>query len=64
VNKVLLSVTFGLLFLSILVQVQEGHAQTIDPLIDSPGKSIGSDFNGDGVHDFIVGAGANNDGGK
>jgi len=63
VNKVLLSVTFGLLFLSILVLVQEGHAQTIDPLIDSPGNTIGSDFNGDGIHDFIVGAYKNNDGG-
>jgi len=26
------------------------------PLIDTPGKTIGSDFNGDGIHDFIVGA--------
>ncbi|MBI3018856.1 MAG: FG-GAP repeat protein, partial [Deltaproteobacteria bacterium] len=28
----------------------------IEPLIDSPGKTVGSDFNGDGIHDFIVGA--------
>ena len=33
-----------------------------DPLIDSPGKTIGSDFNGDGIHDFIVGAYGNDDG--
>jgi len=60
-NKVLLSITFGLLFLFIIVQLQEGHAQSIDPLIDTPGKSIGSDFNGDGIHDFIVGAYGNDD---
>jgi len=35
----------------------------IRPLIDSPGNTIGSDFNGDGIHDFIVGARFNNDGG-
>src|SRR3989338_11707604 len=34
----------------------------IRPLIDSPGKTIGSDFNGDGIHDFIVGANFNDDG--
>ncbi|MBI3019030.1 MAG: FG-GAP repeat protein [Deltaproteobacteria bacterium] len=27
----------------------------IDPLIDSPGKTMGSDFNGDGIHDVIIG---------
>jgi len=59
----LLSVTFGLLFLFTIVQVQEGHAQSIDPLIDTPGKTIGSDFNGDGVHDIIIGAPGNDDGG-
>jgi len=62
VNKVLLSITFGLLFLFTIVQLQEGHAQSIDPLIDSPGKTIGSDFNGDGIHDFIVGADNNEEG--
>jgi len=35
----------------------------IHPLIDTPGKTIGSDFNGDGIHDFIVGAILNDDGG-
>jgi len=40
------------------------HSQSIDPLIDSPGKTIGSDFNGDGIHDFIVGARRNDDGGN
>jgi len=33
----------------------------IRPLIDSPGNTIGSDFNGDGIHDFIVGAYQNDD---
>jgi len=60
----LLSTTFGLLFLFTIVRVQEGHAQAIDPLIDSPGKTVGSDFNGDGIHDIIVGADKNNDGGS
>jgi len=64
----LLSTTFGLLFLFIFVQVQakatKGYTQSIDPLIDSPGKTIGSDFNGDGIHDFIVGAPNNDDGGS
>jgi len=62
VNKVLLSVTFALLFFFIIVHMPEGRAQAIDPLIDSPGKTIGSDFNGDGIHDFIVGAFGNDDG--
>jgi len=43
--------------------VQEGFTQSIDPLIDSPGNTIGSDFNGDGIHDFIVGASGNADAG-
>jgi len=64
VNKVLLSVTFGFLFLLTIVRVQEGYTQSIDPLIDSPGNTIGSDFNGDGIHDFIVTANRNNDGGS
>jgi len=33
----------------------------IRPLIDSPGKTIGSDFNGDGIHDIIAGAYGNDD---
>jgi len=52
---------FGFL-LSILI-VKNGKAQSVTPLIDSPGKTIGSDFNGDGVHDLIVGAYLNNEGG-
>ena len=43
--------------------IRELKNQGVRPLIDSPGKTIGSDFNGDGVHDFIVGAHGNNDGG-
>jgi len=54
VNKVSLSVTFALLFLFSIVHVD---AQDVAPLIDTPGKTIGSDFNGDGIDDFIVGAG-------
>jgi len=59
------SLIFGFL-LSVLLVI-DGNAQSIEPLIDSPGKTIGSDFNGDGIHDFIVGArlndaGANNGG--
>ncbi len=34
----------------------------IEPNIDSPLRTIGSDFNGDGIHDIIVGAHVNNDG--
>jgi len=60
----LLSGTFGLLFLFTIVRVQDGYTQAIDPLIDTPGKTIGSDFNGDGIHDFIVGAPYNDDGGS
>lgn len=33
----------------------------MEPLIESPGKSVGSDFNGDGIHDVIAGASLNND---
>jgi len=32
------------------------NKEFVRPLIDTPGKTIGSDFNGDGIHDFIVGA--------
>jgi len=45
-----------------LLSHAEQH-QSIDPLVDTPGRSIGSDFNGDGIHDFIVGAYQNVDGG-
>jgi len=58
----LLFAAFGLLFLLITLPLQEGYTQFIDPLIDSPGRTIGSDFNGDGIHDFIVGADGNDDG--
>ncbi len=34
----------------------------IEPNTDSPGKTIGSDFNGDGIHDFLVSAYTNDDG--
>lgn len=33
----------------------------IEPLIDSPGKAVGSDFNGDGIADVLMGARLNND---
>jgi len=52
---------FFLLIFSLTVSFQNSYA--LDPLIDTPGKTIGSDFNGDGIHDFIVGANLNNDGG-
>lgn len=35
----------------------------VEPLIDSPGKTVGSDFNGDGIHDIAAAAHLNNDGG-
>lgn len=34
----------------------------VEPLVDSPGKTVGSDFNGDGIHDILMGAFRNNDG--
>jgi len=52
-----------LLFVGLLFCASPLFSQSIDPLIDTPGKTIGSDFNGDGIHDFIVGAELNNDGG-
>jgi len=58
-SRVLSFVVVGLLFLSPYI-----HAQSIAPLIDTPGKTTGSDFNGDGIHDFIVGAQNNDDGGS
>jgi len=58
-SRVLSVVVVGLLFLGPYI-----HAQSIAPLIDSPGNTIGSDFNGDGIHDFIVGAQSNDDGGS
>lgn len=33
----------------------------VEPLVDSPGKSVGSDFNGDGIHDVVMGADQNAD---
>lgn len=33
----------------------------IEPLIDSPGKAVGSDFNGDGIADVLMGARLNDD---
>lgn len=34
----------------------------VAPLVDSPAKTIGSDFNGDGIHDIAMDADLNNDG--
>jgi hypothetical protein len=28
----------------------------VEPLVDSPAKTIGSDFNGDGIHDILTSA--------
>lgn len=33
----------------------------VEPLVDSPGKTVGSDFNGDGIHDLLMGARLNDD---
>ncbi len=38
------------------------NSDLIAPLVDSPGKTVGSDFNGDGIHDMAMGAHRNNDG--
>ena len=43
--------------------IRELKDQGIRPLIDSPGKTIGSDFNGDGIHDVIIGAYKDDNGG-
>jgi len=55
VNKVLFIFGFVTFFV-LIVFIPEGIPQAIDPLIDTPGKSIGSDFNGDGIHDVIISA--------
>jgi len=53
-----LKIGFAISFFIIVLPLLNGaeQHQYIDPLIDTPGKTIGSDFNGDGTHDFIVGA--------
>ncbi len=33
----------------------------VEPLVDSPGKTIGSDFNGDGIHDIMTSSILNDD---
>lgn len=44
----------ALLFLSAFSSSLPPHPE-VEPLIDSPLKTTGSDFNGDGRHDFIIG---------
>jgi len=62
-RKVFLNITTGLLLHFIVLHIHAAHAQTIAPLNDTPGKTMGSDFNGDGIHDFLIGAHFNDDGG-
>jgi len=61
---VLRKILFNLFFLSSLSCLfgSSIFASNPEPLIDTPGKTAGSDFNGDGIHDFIVGAPYNDDG--
>ncbi|MEK7790679.1 MAG: hypothetical protein AAB309_03535 [Deltaproteobacteria bacterium] len=33
----------------------ERKKDLIAPLVDSPAKTVGSDFNGDGIHDLVMG---------
>jgi len=40
--------------------IRELKKQGIRPVDDSPGRTIGSDFDGDGIHDFMVAAHGNN----
>ncbi len=52
---------FFLTFLSILFPYNLSSRELSGPFIDSPGKTIGSDFNGDGIHDLLMGARLNDD---
>jgi len=53
------AVALLLIMLPLLIQAEQNRP--IYPLIDSPGNTIGSDFNGDGIHDIIIGAHRNDD---
>jgi len=37
-------------------EAEEAGEEYVRPLVDSPGNTVGSDVNGDGIHDFIVGS--------
>ncbi len=51
---------FGFLFFFSSALVSR-HSDLVAPLVDSPAKTIGSDFNGDGISDIIMGADLNDD---
>ncbi|MEK7790247.1 MAG: integrin alpha, partial [Deltaproteobacteria bacterium] len=51
---------FGFLFFFSFPLVSR-HSDLVAPLVDSPAKSIGSDFNGDGISDILAGADLNDD---
>jgi len=53
------AVALLLIMLPLLMQAEQ--IRPVAPLIDSPGNTIGSDFNGDGIHDIIIGAHRNGD---
>lgn len=50
------------IFLLVPLLFASNHQNLVEPLIDSPGKTVGSDFNGDGIHDLLVGGLLNDDG--
>ncbi|MEK7790654.1 MAG: integrin alpha, partial [Deltaproteobacteria bacterium] len=50
-------------FLSLDSQPKDfSKAFLIEPLVDSPGKNVGSDFNGDGIQDMLFASDQNDDG--
>lgn len=74
IQKIITSIIFGILFF-LPISIRHGHSlvqanssgylhhrDLVEPLVDSPGRTVGSDFNGDGIHDLFVGADQNNDG--
>lgn len=74
VRKILLGkyrgLRFGFIFaISFIFFISSSSSESnrlfplVEPFVDSPGKAIGSDFNGDGIHDVIMGAELNNDNG-
>lgn len=52
---------FFIFFISSLSSESNG-LPLVKPLVDSPAKTTGSDFNGDGIHDLLMGAPRNDDG--
>jgi len=55
---------FVVLACFLIISPFDTWAFDVDPLIDTPGKTVGSDFNGDGIHDLIIGADAEDTGGN